>query len=132
MATASTRAGLDPGRDHDREGTAMTTSAAATSAHAALREGTQALSVRRDAHADLTETDVQALAADLADTLGAVASLLRAVSVGVDPDATTHGLLIVAEHVDIGALMAQASGNHGVHQRSAMHVEPERCGCTDD
>ena len=110
----------------------MTTSAAATSAHAALRQATQALSVRRDAHADLTETEFQTLAADLADTLGAVASLLRAVSVGVDPIATTHGLLIVAEHVDIGALMARASGHHGVHTRSGMHVEPERCGCTDD
>ena len=116
------------------KGQPMTTSAAATSAHAALREATQALSVRRDGttHADPTETDVQTLAADLADTLGAVASLLRAVSVGVDPNATTRGLLIVAEHVDIGALMAQASGNHGVHTRSATHVEPERCGCTDD
>jgi hypothetical protein len=114
------------------KGKPMTTSAAATSAHAALREATQALSVRRDAHADLTETDFKTLAADLADTLGAVASLLRAVSVGVAPNATTHGLLVVADHVDIGALMAQAGGNHGVHTRSAMHVEPERCGCTDD
>jgi hypothetical protein len=112
----------------------MTTSATATSAHAALREATRALSVRRDgtAHADLTMTDFQTLAADLADTLDAVAGLLRSVGVGVPPDAITHGLLTVAEQVDLGGLMArQASDNHDQHVAPAMHVEPERCGCTD-
>ena len=114
----------------------MTTSAIATSAHAALREATQALSVRRDGttHADLTTTDFQTLAADLADTLDAVTSLLRSVGVGVGvhPNATTHGLLTVAEHVDMGGLMARRAGG-GLDDQTkwAMHVEPERCGCTD-
>jgi hypothetical protein len=112
----------------------MTTTATATSAHAALREATQALSVRRDgtAHADLTKSDFQTLAADLADTLEAVASLLRSVGVGVHPNATTHGLLTVAEQVDMGGLMArQAGGNHDQRTAPAMQIEPERCGCTD-
>lgn len=112
----------------------MTTSATTTSAHAALREATRALSVRRDStsHADLSKSDFQALSADLADTLEAVASLLRSVGVGVHPNATTHGLRTVAEQVDMSGLMArQASGTHEEHVVPAMRVEPERCGCTD-
>ena len=112
----------------------MTTPDTATSAHTALRKATQALRVRRNGvtHADLTTTDVEALAADVADTLDAVASLLRSVGVGMHPNATTHGLLTVAEHVDIGALMArQASGNHDEQSPPVMHLEPERCGGTD-
>lgn len=112
----------------------MTTSAPATSAHAALREATRALSVRGEGttHADLTTTDFRTLGADLADTLGAVASLLRSVGVGVCPNATTGGLLTVAEHVDLGGWMArQASGGQAHDGAPAMHVEPGRCGCTD-
>lgn len=104
-----------------------------TSAHAALREATQALSVRRDGttHADLTGTAYQTLAADLATTLDAVASLLRSVGVGVRPNATTHGLLTVAEHVDMGALMARQAGvDHG-GPVPAARLESERCATTD-
>jgi hypothetical protein len=111
----------------------MTTSAPATSAHAALREATRALSVRGEGttDADLTTTDFRTLAADLADTLGAVASLLRSAGVGVHPNATTRGLLTVAEHVDMGGWMArQASGGQAHEGSPPMHVEPERCGCT--
>ena len=111
----------------------MTTSDTATSAHTALREATQALRVRRDGTTggDLTDHDVRTLAADLSLTLEAVAALLR--SVGVRSHAATHGLLTVAEHVDMGALMArQASGEHDEQPPPVMHLEPERCGCTDD
>jgi hypothetical protein len=111
----------------------MTTSDTATSAHTALREATQALSVRRDGTTggDLTDHDFRTLAADLSLTLEAVAALLR--SVGVRSHAATHGLLTVAEHVDMGALMArQASGEHDEQPQPVMHLEPERCGCTDD
>ncbi|WP_433030381.1 hypothetical protein [Actinomycetospora sp. CA-053990] len=113
----------------------MTTSDTATSAHTALREATQALRVRRDGATggDLTDDDFRTLAADLSLTLDAVVSLLRSVGVGVRPNAATHGLLTVAEHVDMGALMArQASGDRDEQPKPVMHLEPERCGCTDD
>ncbi|WP_328306059.1 hypothetical protein [Actinomycetospora sp. NBC_00405] len=112
----------------------MRTSDTDTGAHAALREATRALSVRRDGttHAELTETAYRTLAADLAVTLDAVAGLLRSVGVGVRPNATTHGLLTVAEHLDVGALMARRAGvDHDSQPQTTMHVEPERCGCTD-
>ena len=113
----------------------MTTSDTATSAHTALREATQALSVRRDGTTggDLTDHDFRTLAADLSLTLDAVAGLLRSVGVGVRSNAATHGLLTVAEHVDMGALMArQVSGDQDGQPQPVMHLEPERCGCTDD
>jgi hypothetical protein len=113
----------------------MRTSETDTNAHAALREATQALSVRRDGTtgADLTETAYQTLAADLAANLDAVASLLRSVGVGVRPNAATHGLLTVAEHLDMGALMArEASVDHDSQPQTTMYVESERCGTPDD
>jgi hypothetical protein len=111
----------------------MRTSETHTSAHVALREATQALSVRRDGtiHAGLPETGHQMLAADVAATLDAVAGLLRSVGVGVRPDVTDHGLLTVAEHVDMAALMARRAGGDGDHTPSATHLEPERCATTD-
>jgi hypothetical protein len=111
----------------------VTTSAPDTSAHAALREATHALKVRRDriTHADLTETGYRSLAADLADNLDAVAGLLRSVGVGVRPDDTTHGLLTVAEHVDMVALIARHAGGDHDPMPATTHLEPERCGATD-
>ena len=111
----------------------MTTSDTATSAHTALREATQALSVRRDGttggRPDRSRLPDAGCRSSL--TLEAVAALLR--SVGVRSHAATHGLLTVAEHVDMGALMArQASGEHDEQPQPVMHLEPERCGCTDD
>ncbi|GAA4872207.1 hypothetical protein [Actinomycetospora straminea] len=104
------------------------------SAHTALREATQALSVRRDdGDTELSVTDHQALATDLADTLDAIASLLRSVGVGVQADGTGHGLPAVAEYVDRGALMARrASGNQDGDVPEAAHLDPERCGTADD
>lgn len=113
----------------------MRTSDTHTSAHTALREATRALSVRRDGttDADLTSTEYQTLAADLSANLDAVASVLRSVGVGVHPGATTHGLLALAEHVDIGALMAREAGGDHAHPRvPAMRLDPERCAITDD
>jgi hypothetical protein len=113
----------------------MRTSETHTSAHVALREAAQALSVRRDGttHADLTETSYRTLAADLAVTLDAVAGLLRSVGAGVSTDGTTHGLLSVAEYLDLGALMArQASVDHDGQPQMLTHLDPERCATTDD
>lgn len=113
----------------------MTTSDTATSAHTALREATRALCVRRDGSpgGDLTDHDFRTLAADLSTTLEAVAGLLRSVGVGVRSTAATHGLLTVAEHVDMGALMArEASGERDGPPQPVMHLEPERCGGTGD
>ena len=112
----------------------MRTSDPHTSAHTALREATQALSVRRHGttHAVLTETGYQMLAADLARTLDAMASLLRSVGVSACPDASTPGLLTVAEHLDVGALMARhAGGDHDRPPVPTMHLDPERCATTD-
>ena len=109
----------------------MRTSTTHTSAHVALREATQALNVRGDGAADLASDGYQTLAADLAATLDAVASLLRSTGVGVRPNATTHGLLTVAEHVDMGALMARQAGGN---QRRTPPVTPhgaERFATTD-
>jgi hypothetical protein len=106
-----------------------------TSAHVALREAALALNVRRDGtgHADLTETGYQTLAADLAATLEAVAGLLRSVGIGVRPNATTQGLLAVAQYLDMGGLMArQASGGHERPPVPAMRLDPERCATTDE
>jgi len=104
-----------------------------TSAHVALREATQALSVRRDGITDagLPESGYQSLAADLATTLDAVASLLRSVGVAVRPNATAHGLLTIAEHVDLAALMARRAGGEDDHTPPTTHLEPERCATTD-
>lgn len=113
----------------------MRTSATHTSAHVALREAAQALSVRRDGttHADLTESSYRTLAADLAVTLHAVASLLRSVGVGVRPNATTQGLLTVAEHLDMGALMArQSSVDHDSQPQTLTQADPERSASADD
>jgi hypothetical protein len=112
----------------------MRTSDSHTSAHTALREATQALSVRRDGttHGALTETGYEVLAADLARTLDAAASLLRSVGVGVNPSAA-RGLLTMAGHLDIGALMArQAGGDHADRPPvPTMRLDPERCATTD-
>jgi hypothetical protein len=109
----------------------MTTSET-SSAHTALREATQALSVRRDGRDEPPEIDYGALAADLADTLDAVASLLRSTGVGAEDGATSRGLPAVAEYVDRGALMArQASGNQAGDSTEATNLEPERCGTPD-
>lgn len=111
----------------------MTTSDTA-SAHTALREATQALSVRRDGgDTERSVTDHRALAADLADTLDAVASLLRSVGVGVETDGTGHGLPAVAEYVDRGALMARrASGDQDGDISEAAHLKSNRSGTADD
>lgn len=111
----------------------MRTSDTHTSAHTALREAAQALSVRRDGttHGALTETGYQALAADLARTLDAVAGLLRSVGGGAHP-AGPHGLLAVAEHLDVGAVMARHAGGDGARPPVAtMRLDPERCATTD-
>ena len=112
----------------------MRTSDIHTSANTALREATLALSVRTHGTAiALTETNYQALAADLAATLDAVASLLLSVGIGVRPNATTQGLLTVAEHLGIGALMArQASGDHNSPAVPRMRLDPERCATTEE
>jgi hypothetical protein len=113
----------------------MRTSETHTSAHVALREAARALSVRRDgtSHADLSETGYRTLAADLAVTLDAVAGLLRSVGVGVSPNATTDGLLSVADYLDLGSLMArQASVDHDGQPRTMTPLDPERCATTDD
>lgn len=97
-----------------------------TSAHTALREATRALSVQRDGtDADgLTEAGYEALAADLAANLDAVARLLRSVGVGTRPDATAMNLQAVAEQVDLSALMArQASDGHD--QETVTDTEPD-------
>lgn len=104
----------------------MRTSTTHTSAHVALREATQALNVRGDGAADLAADGYQTLATDLAATLDAVASLLRSTGVGVRPNATTHGLLAVAEHVDMGASMAQQAGGNQRRTPPATHHDPER------
>ena len=114
----------------------MTTSDTATSAHTALREATQALRVRRDGTTggDLTLiTTSGTLAADLSPSRSRRSPPSCARSASFAPNAATHGLLTVAEHVDMGALMArQASGEHDEQPPPVMHLEPERCGCTDD
>jgi hypothetical protein len=113
----------------------MRTSETHSSAHVAPREAARALSVRRDGttHADLTETSYRTLAADLAVTLDAVASLLRSVGVGVGPNASTYGLLSVAEHLDMGALMARRSSvDHDSQPQTITHLGPERSATADD
>ncbi|MDD7938123.1 hypothetical protein PHK61_06795 [Actinomycetospora lutea] len=105
-----------------------------TSAHTALREATQALSVRRGGgDTELSVTDHHVLAADLADTLDAVAGLLRSVGVGVEAGTSGRGLPAVAESVDRSALMARRASGHGDGDvPEAAHLEPERCGTADD
>jgi hypothetical protein len=105
-----------------------------TSAHVALRESDPGAHVPRDdtAQGELTGNGFDTLAVDLAANLDAVARLLRSVGAGVRLSATTHGLLTVAEHVDIGALMArQARGDHD-HIAPTTHLDPERCATTND
>jgi hypothetical protein len=80
----------------------------------------------------LTGNGFDALAADLAANLDAVARLLRSVGAGVRLSATNHGLLTVAEHVDIGALMARRAGGDHDDIPPTTHLEPERCATTDD
>jgi hypothetical protein len=111
----------------------MMTSETSTSAHVALREATRALSVPQiGTCGELTGTSYRAFTADLAATLDAVADLLRAIDVGLPVDAPTHGLLTVAEHVDMGALMARLAGAaHEHHASSTTHLEPEPCATTD-
>jgi hypothetical protein len=134
VATASTRAGFDPEGDHPREESSPCAPWTPTPAHTALREATQALSVRRDGiiHAGLTETGYQARAVDLARTLDAVVDLLRSVGVGAAPQAAAHGLLTVAEHLDMGAWTArQAGGDSDPRRVPRMRLDPERCATTD-
>jgi hypothetical protein len=104
-----------------------------TSAHVALREATRALTVPRDGTTPgaLTGNDYQALAADVAATLDAVAGLLRSTDTGVGLHAPTHGLLSVAEHVDLGAVMARHAGGDHDQTSSTSHLEPEPCATTD-
>jgi hypothetical protein len=112
----------------------MRTSETHTSAHAALREATHALNVRRDGttEAELTETAYQTPATDLAANLDAIASLLRSVGVRVRPNATAHGLLTVAEYVGMCALMARQAGvDHDSQPQTTMHPDPEREASTD-
>lgn len=133
MAMASTTAGFEQHEPTVARGTAMRT-AETTSAHVALREATQALTVPRNgaARGELTGHGVDALAADLAATLDAVARLLRSVGADGRRSATSHGLLTVAEHVDIGALMARQAGGDHDHTPPTTHLEPERCATTED
>ena len=82
--------------------------------------------VRRDGTTggDLTDHDFRTLAADLSLTLEAVAALLR--SVGVRSHAATHGLLTVAEHVDMGALMARRGQRRARRAAAAGHAPRAR------
>jgi len=111
----------------------MRTSESSTSAHVALREATRALSVPQSGtRGELTGTSYRLFTDDLAATLEAVADLLRAIDVGLPFDAPTHALLTVAEHVDMGALLARLAGDDHEHHTSTTHFEPEPCATTDE
>jgi hypothetical protein len=86
---------------------------AETSAQIALREATRALSVERDGtDADgLNEAGYEALAADLAANLDAVARLLRSVGVGSRSETTAMNLHAVTEQVNMSALMARQASD---------------------
>ncbi|MDF2976086.1 MAG: hypothetical protein K0S40_814 [Actinomycetospora sp.] len=61
-----------------------------------------------------------------------MARLLRSVGAGGHLGASTHRLRTVAEHVDIGALMAREAGGDHDHVPPTTHLEPERCATTED